>query len=119
MLPILESIENITNTAQDLLQQSNSTFYPQLKVHNYRQFRMYEVVAICIPLQALFTLNQHLLNALGVGHPAIDRVCTLAESQGLSAKLTGGGGGGCVMVLIPSGKALSMMAKKLLITIYY
>lgn len=49
-------------------------------------------------------MNQHLLNALGVGHPAIDRVCSLAASLGLNAKLTGGGGGGCVIALLPSGE---------------
>ena len=49
-------------------------------------------------------MNQHLLNAIGVGHPSIDKVCTLATSLGLSAKLTGGGGGGCVIALLPTGK---------------
>lgn len=54
-------------------------------------------------LKELFSFNQHLLNALGVGHPTIDRVCQLAASLGLHSKLTGGGGGGCVIALLPSG----------------
>ena len=48
-------------------------------------------------------MNQHLLNALGVGHAALDRVCATALERGLAAKLTGAGGGGCALVLIPPG----------------
>ena len=55
-------------------------------------------------VQELFVLNQHLLNAVGVGHPALDQVCTLAREEGLAAKLTGAGGGGCAIILIPPGK---------------
>lgn len=54
-------------------------------------------------------MNQHLLNALGVGHSAIDKVCALSVSLELSAKLTGGGGGGCVIALLPLGMAKLMM----------
>ena len=48
-------------------------------------------------------MNQHLLNALGVGHAALDRVYALARERGLAAKLTGAGGGGCAIVLVPPG----------------
>lgn len=48
-------------------------------------------------------MNQHLLNAVGVGHAALDQVCTLAQGKGLAAKLTGAGGGGCAIILIPPG----------------
>ena len=48
-------------------------------------------------------MNQHLLNAVGVGHVALDRVCAMARERGLAAKLTGGGGGGCAIALIPPG----------------
>ena len=51
-------------------------------------------------------MNQHLLNAIGVGHPALDRVCAVAQQFGLPAKLTGGGGGGCAIALIPPGTFL-------------
>jgi mevalonate kinase len=56
-------------------------------------------------------MNQQLLNALGVGHPAIDQVCSLAASLGLGAKLTGGGGGGCVIALLPTGKLATFGSK--------
>lgn len=48
-------------------------------------------------------VNQHLLNALGVGHVALDQVCAMAQERGLAAKLTGAGGGGCAIILIPPG----------------
>lgn len=65
--------------------------------------------------QELVCLNQHLLNALGVGHPAIDNVCTLAKAQGLNAKLTGGGGGGCVIALLPFGKGTGLASDLIVI----
>lgn len=53
-------------------------------------------------LATLFRLNQHLLNALGVGHAAIDRIVQQTrDSHSLSSKLTGAGGGGCVITLLP------------------
>ena len=48
-------------------------------------------------------MNHPLLCALGVGHPALDKVCTIALEYGLSSKLTGAGGGGCAITLIPYG----------------
>lgn len=54
-------------------------------------------------MQELFTLNQHLLDTLGVGHPALERVCSIAQQFGLAAKLTGAGGGGCAIALVPPG----------------
>lgn len=57
----------------------------------------------CFCMQELFTFNQHLLEALGVGHPALQRVCSIAQQFGLAAKLTGAGGGGCAIALIPPG----------------
>ena len=63
----------------------------------------YNTMQLLSCCQELFTLNQHLLNAIGVGHPALDRVCEIARQFGLSAKLTGGGGGGCAIALVPPG----------------
>ena len=54
--------------------------------------------------QELFSINHHLLNAIGVGHPSLDKACAIAQQFGLGAKLTGGGGGGCAIALIPPGK---------------
>lgn len=73
-------------------------------------------------LGELVRINMALLNAIGVGHPALDNVAREAAARGLSAKLTGAGelrvvlvvlalltlpscrvltgGGGCAMVLL-------------------
>lgn len=58
-------------------------------------------------MAALVRTNHHLLNALGVGHEALDTVCAEAARRGFAAKLTGAGGGGCAFVLLPplSGEA--------------
>eukprot|EP00899_Mesostigma_viride_P018437 jgi/Mesvir1/26595/Mv09566-RA.1 len=49
----------------------------------------------------LITLNRHLLEAMGVGHAAIQRIYGVADAHGLPSKLTGAGGGGCVITLLP------------------
>ena len=56
--------------------------------------------------QDLCEVNQHLLNALGVGHRVLDQVCAVASARGLAAKLTGAGGGGCAFILLPPGISL-------------
>jgi mevalonate kinase len=46
-------------------------------------------------------INQHLLDALGVGHPSLTSVVTTSAKYGFSAKLTGAGGGGCAFTVLP------------------
>ena len=55
--------------------------------------------------QQLIHMNQGLLDALGVGHPAIDAVRATAARvlPGAATKLTGAGGGGCALTLLPEG----------------
>jgi mevalonate kinase len=49
-------------------------------------------------------MNHALLDALGVGHPALSRLVLAARSAGaFGAKLTGAGGGGCMVALSPKG----------------
>jgi len=53
-------------------------------------------------LLSLVRMNQQLLAAAGVSHPALDRICSRTDevSNGqAAAKLTGAGGGGCALVL--------------------
>eukprot|EP01104_Vermistella_antarctica_P018809 TRINITY_DN7115_c0_g1_i1.p1 TRINITY_DN7115_c0_g1~~TRINITY_DN7115_c0_g1_i1.p1 ORF type:complete len:437 (+),score=44.72 TRINITY_DN7115_c0_g1_i1:268-1578(+) len=53
-------------------------------------------------MKDLFTLNQHLLNGMGVGHQSLDDVVAASQRLGFGAKLTGAGGGGCAITLLPS-----------------
>jgi mevalonate kinase len=53
-------------------------------------------------LRELITINQGLLYALHVTSEALDRIVSLAQSCGFSAKVTGSGGGGCCYVLLNS-----------------
>jgi len=65
---------------------------------------------ICLALQTgetesigpMFTTNHHLLNALGVGHPLLDKILSITEKKGFHTKLTGAGGGGCTITLLPT-----------------
>jgi len=58
----------------------------------------------------LMNMNHALLDALGVGHPALTRLVLAARSAGaLGAKTTGAGGGGCMIALAP-GRARGRVA---------
>lgn len=48
-------------------------------------------------------MNQHHLNALGVGHASLDQLCRVTTAHGLHSKLTGAGGGGCGITLLRPG----------------
>lgn len=48
-------------------------------------------------------MNQHSLNALGVGHTSLDQLCQMTMAHGLHSKLTGAGGGGCGITLLRPG----------------
>lgn len=54
--------------------------------------------------QELIDMNQHQLNAIGVGHSSLDRVCQVSTVHGLHSKLTGAGGGGCAITLLRPGQ---------------
>ncbi|KAM6165387.1 mevalonate kinase [Erethizon dorsatum] len=51
-------------------------------------------------LEELIDMNQHHLNALGVGHASLDQLCQVTAAHGLHSKLTGAGGGGCGITLL-------------------
>lgn len=53
-------------------------------------------------LGTLMNMNHALLEALGVGHPALSRLVLAARGAGAyGAKLTGAGGGGCMVAVCP------------------
>ncbi|KAF8977989.1 hypothetical protein BGZ46_006963 [Entomortierella lignicola] len=48
----------------------------------------------------LVDVNHGMLAALGVSHPALEKVRSISAKFGLKSKLTGAGGGGCALTLI-------------------
>ncbi|XP_054155462.1 mevalonate kinase-like [Oppia nitens] len=92
--PILEAIDAISISAWDLIKQNN----------HLQDFAN------------LFELNQHLLNCCDVGHPAIDKIVDCANKLGLSAKMTGAGGGGTVIIFNTLKGVITK--KKLLILVF-
>lgn len=62
-------------------------------------------------LGTCMNINQGLLDALGVSHPANQRAVELARASGaLGAKLTGAGGGGCVLALTDCAETADRIA---------
>ena len=49
----------------------------------------------------MVTTNNNLLRSLGVSHPSLEKIFTIADYSGFSSKLTGAGGGGCCFILLP------------------
>ncbi|WP_412990352.1 mevalonate kinase [Pediococcus siamensis] len=65
-------------------------------------------------LGAIMTNSHHLLQTLGVSHPALDKLAGLALSHGaLGAKLTGGGMGGCLIALTDTSEKAKKIASLL------
>ncbi|RYG46394.1 hypothetical protein EON67_09605 [archaeon] len=58
----------------------------------------------------LMRMNHSLLNALGVGHAALDTVASISAKYGGVTKLTGAGGGGCAITLLPPRQACVAVA---------
>lgn len=60
---------------------------------------------------ALMDRNHEILDALGVGHPLLERLVAAARPSAYGAKLTGAGGGGSMIALTddPQGTAAAIM----------
>nr|XP_020450133.1 mevalonate kinase isoform X2 [Monopterus albus] len=83
--PVLDSVDAISCTCEKVL--SEMTCEPITGEH-------YNI------LEELIDINQHHLNVMGVGHPALDTLCRVTLTRGLHSKLTGAGGGGCGITLL-------------------
>lgn len=55
-------------------------------------------------MSQLVRINHCLLNAMGVGHAALDEVFAVSARHGFACKLTGAGGGGCAISLLDDTK---------------
>lgn len=85
MTPVLDSVDAVSCTCEKVL--SEMTCEPITGEH-------YNI------LEELIDINQHHLNVMGVGHPALDLLCRVTLAKGLHSKLTGAGGGGCGITLL-------------------
>jgi len=93
MNPLLESMHHLSDGMEQILDDLGSPdAASEVKASAQEQ------------LEALIDINQALLNAIGVGHPALDKVCAITAEHGAHAKLTGAGGGGCAFIYLREGE---------------
>ncbi|KAI9254301.1 GHMP kinase [Sporodiniella umbellata] len=85
--PILDAMNAISVRCQDA--------FGKLAAHEITE------EAVMAELEDLVLLNHSLLNAIGVGHPSLDKVKVITGEFNLKTKLTGAGGGGCAVTFIP------------------
>jgi len=52
-------------------------------------------------LERLFQINNDLMKAIGVSHPKLEQIFSIAFKRGFYSKLTGAGAGGFAIVLLP------------------
>ncbi|RUS20310.1 ribosomal protein S5 domain 2-type protein [Endogone sp. FLAS-F59071] len=87
--PILDAIQGISDECKEVL-----------RAHEQRAV---DRKALIDRIQDLIDLNHWLLGAIGVSHPALEKIREVTAQFGLRTKLTGAGGGGCAMTLIKDG----------------
>ncbi|KAG0214479.1 Mevalonate kinase [Mortierella sp. GBA30] len=81
--PMMDAIHEISTSCKNLFSQEGLD-----RAHLLSQFG------------ELVDVNHGLLAALGVSHPALEKVREISSKLGLKSKLTGAGGGGCALTLI-------------------
>jgi len=85
--PVLEAMHQVSEAALATLQECREKQFKGCST----QFQT---------LEGLVDTNHCLLASLGVSHPALERVRTVTQEQGLHTKLTGAGGGGVAFTLV-------------------
>ncbi|KAJ2711360.1 Mevalonate kinase [Coemansia spiralis] len=81
---ILDAVHSVSTTAVELFQAPAADDDVERRLHD------------------IVRMNHGLLTALGVSHPALERVRDIAAGHQMATKLTGAGGGGCALTLVPS-----------------
>lgn len=90
--PILSSLEQIVVQAHNIMANS---FFSETEKSSLRD---------------LVEINHGLLVALGVSHPALEKVRMISDERQIgSTKLTGAGGGGCAITLVTEGVVSSRL----------
>lgn len=111
MDPILLSIDGVSKSVLKAIADATTTTTTDDDSNNSnKKAQLY--ASLC----RLIRMNHSLLNAIGVGHEALDRVAKRSSALGFSTKLTGAGGGGCALTLLPDtanieGHAFSINAE--------
>jgi len=96
---LLDSVHGVSQSVLNLFKE-----YPNTLTTDGRTFARIES-----HLETVIPINDYVLLALGVGHPALDKVREIASKYNFKSKLTGAGGGGSAFVLIPKISPLSQV----------
>lgn len=110
VVPILDSIDNISQEAYSLLQSFDSSVSAGVDSDSSPGH------ALALKLAPLVHINHALLVGLGVSHPTLEKVKMVSDTLKIGeTKLTGAGGGGCAITLVtlPDGDHCEQQIKTL------
>lgn len=65
-------------------------------------------------LERLFQINNDLMKAIGVTHPKLEQIFSIAFKRGFFSKITGAGAGGFAIILLPENYASNEVYGKLI-----
>lgn len=104
--PLLDAVRAIVNAAHIALEGENTLLHSRTDNSASENHPPGLSKILFHTMRQLIHSNHGILNALGVGHAALDRLVEIAQRFGTAAKLTGAGGGGCGFVLVPPATLL-------------
>jgi mevalonate kinase len=104
MDPVLIGIDGLAKSVLSAIAEANHKGEGESATDEASKAKLYA------SLSRLIRMNHSLLNAIGVGHEALDRVSKSSSALGFSTKLTGAGGGGCALTLLPDNPSIELAA---------
>lgn len=95
-------VEDTVGVLENFGGQDDIESFDKLKVTTLAATIQFYFTICFLSFQMFFHINNNLLRSIGVSHPVLEKIFTIAETNNFGCKLTGAGGGGYATILLPS-----------------